>query len=132
MGSTATSSAADPSRCACAREVPKDAFLKAVVHDGVNIHTVKHFGRHIPAELRTALELGPLPDLDGVTCSEEGCERRYGLEWDHVDPVANGGETSYVNLKPKCEPHHWDKTEEDRKHGKLRGSAREPRPPPDG
>jgi hypothetical protein len=115
-----------------AREMSKDAFLKAVIHDGVTIHTVKHFGRHIPAELRTALELGPLPEFDGVTCSEEGCDRRYGLEWDHVDPVANGGETSYVNLEPKCEPHHSDKTEDDRKNGKLRGSAREPRPPPTG
>ena len=27
---------------------------QGVLHDGVNIHTVKHFGRHIPAELRTA------------------------------------------------------------------------------
>jgi len=113
-----------------AREMSKDAFLKAVVHDGVNIHTVKHFGRHIPAELRTALELGPLPDLDGVTCSEEGCDRRYGLEWDHHNPVANGGETSYENLGPKCEPHHWDKTERDRKAGRHRGRPREPGPPP--
>ena len=83
-----------------AREMAKDAFLKAVLHDGVNIHTVKHFGRHIPAELRTALELGPLPDLDGVTCSDEGCDRRYGLEWDHDDPFSNGGPTSYENLNP--------------------------------
>ena len=113
-----------------AREMAKDAFLKAVLHDGVNIHTVKHFGRHIPAELRTALEVGPLPDLDGVLCSEEGCDRRYGIEWDHDDPVANGGETSYENLNPKCGPHHWDKTERDRHAGRHRGRAREPRPPP--
>ena len=113
-----------------ARQLSKVAFLKAVLHDGVNIHTVKHFGRHIPAELRTALELGPLPDLDGVTCSEEGCDRRYGLEWDHDNPVANGGETSYENLGPKCEPHHWDKTERDSKAGRHRGRPREPRPPP--
>ncbi len=115
-----------------AREVAKDAFLKAVLHDGVNIHTVKHFGRHVPAELRTALELGPLPELDGVTCSEEGCDRRYGLEWDHRDPVANGGETSFENLGPYCGPHHDDKTERDRREGKLGDRAREPRPPPDG
>jgi hypothetical protein len=38
-----------------------DAFLKAVAHDGVRIETVAHFGRHISAELRTALELGALP-----------------------------------------------------------------------
>jgi hypothetical protein len=115
-----------------ARELSKDAFLKAVLHDGVNVHTVKHFGRHIPAELRTALELGELPDLDGVVCSEEGCDRRYGLEWDHRDPVANGGETSFENLDPYCEPHHVDKTERDRKDGKLGERPPEPRPPPDG
>jgi hypothetical protein len=113
-----------------ARELSRDAFLKAVLHDGVNLHTVKHFGRHIPAELRTALELGPLPDLDGVVCSEEGCDRCYGLEWDHVDPVANGGETSFVNLEPKCTPHHWDKTARDRRSGRLRRRDRRPRPPP--
>jgi hypothetical protein len=115
-----------------AHEMSKDAFLKAVLHDGVNIHTVKHLGRHIPAELRTALELGPLPDLDGITCSEDGCDRRYSLEWDHIDPVANGGPTSYANLGPKCEPHHWDKTERDRRAGRHRGRAPEPRPPPSG
>ena len=56
------------------RELGRDAFLKAVLHDGKQIHTVAHFGRHIPAELRTALELGPLPRLDGVRCADEGCE----------------------------------------------------------
>jgi hypothetical protein len=114
-----------------ARDLAQDAFLKAVLHDGVNIHTVKHFGRHIPAELRTALELGTLPDLDGAVCSEAGCDRRYGLEWDHDNPIANGGETSYENVGPKCEPHHWDKTEQDRKGGKH-GSrrSRPPWPPP--
>jgi len=115
-----------------AREMAKDAFLKVVIHDGVKIHTVKHFGRHIPAELRTALELGALPDLDGVVCSEAGCDRRYGLEWDHDNPVANGGETSYDNLGPKCAPHHWDKTERDRKAGKHRGRPQPARPPPRG
>jgi hypothetical protein len=103
-----------------------------VLHDGVNLHTVTHFGRHIPAELRTALELGDLPDLDGVTCSEKDCDRRYGLEWDHDHPVANGGETSYRNLRPQCKPHHRDKTERDRKAGRLRGRVRKPRPSPSG
>jgi len=31
-----------------AHELGKDAFLKAVLHYGVAIHTVKHFGRHFP------------------------------------------------------------------------------------
>jgi hypothetical protein len=113
-----------------AREMSDDAFLKAVLHDGVNLHTIKHFGRHISAELRTALELGELPDFDGAVCSEEGCDRRYGLEWDHYTPIANGGETSYRNVGPKCKPHHWDKPDRDRRAGRHRGRPREPRPPP--
>ena len=102
-----------------ARRLGRDAFLKAVLHDGVRIQTVAHFGRHIPTELRTALELGPPPDFDGVECDEGGCGRRYGLEWDHVDPVANGGPTSYDNLRARCWPHHRAKTERDRRAGLL-------------
>jgi hypothetical protein len=94
-----------------ARELAEDAFLKAVLHDGVNIHTVAHFGRHIPAVLRTALELGPVPDFDGVTCAESGCERRFGLEWDHDRERTDGGLTSYDNLIARCKPDHRTKTQ---------------------
>jgi hypothetical protein len=107
-----------------AKQLSKDAFLKVVLHDGVEISTVCHLGRHIRAELRTALELGPVPDFDGVTCSVPGCGRRYGLEWDHEDPVANQGPTSYENLKPKCWPHHQEKTAEDRRAGLLDGAIK--------
>ena len=102
-----------------ARELEKDALLKVVLHDGVNIHTVAHLGRYRPAELETALMLGKPPAFDGLTCDTEGCDRRYGLEWDHVDPVANDGVTSYENVGPQCWPHHQDKTERDRKAGLL-------------
>jgi Domain of unknown function (DUF222)/HNH endonuclease len=101
------------------RQLSEDALIKAVLHDGVRIGTVKHFGRHISAELRTALELGAPPGFDGAVCAEPGCGRRYGLEWDHVDPVAHGGPTSYQNLQPRCWPHHRDKTERDRAAGLL-------------
>ncbi len=113
-----------PIPVAIARELERDAFLKAVLHDGVNVHTVAHFGRRRPAHLETALLLGAPPEFDGITCSEEGCDRRYGLEWDHLDPCANGGETSLENLGPKCKPHHWDKTERDRRAGLLGARAR--------
>jgi hypothetical protein len=111
------------------RELSEDAFIKAVLHDGTRIETVVHYGRHINAELRTALELGPVPDFDGVTCIEAGCDRRYHLEWDHVDPRANHGPTSYENLKPRCWPHHQEKTARDRQAGLLRGNRQGPDPP---
>ena len=100
-----------------------DAFVKAVLHDGVDILKVKHFGRHIPAELRTAIALGPLPELNGLTCVEDGCERRHHLELDHIDPVANFGPTSFENLAPRCWPHHREKTERDRRAGLLAGGG---------
>jgi hypothetical protein len=113
-----------------ARRMLEDAFLKVVLTDGVDVQRVVHFGRHIPAELRTALEIGPPPAFAGVTCSELGCERRYGLEWDHVLPVAAGGPTSFDNLTPRCGPHHAAKTGRDRATGLLgplgaSGDARE-------
>ena len=109
-----------------AQELGKDAFLKAVLHDGVAIHTIAHYGRRYPAILRTALMLGTPPDFEGRICSEPGCDRRYHLERDHLDPCANGGQTTFENLASPCWPHHRTKTERDRKAGLLRGQPRGP------
>src|SRR5439155_15367554 len=38
------------------RELGRDAFLKAVLQTGVKIDTIAHFGRRVPAVLRTALD----------------------------------------------------------------------------
>ncbi|MCZ7526255.1 MAG: HNH endonuclease [Acidimicrobiia bacterium] len=87
-----------------ARELLEDAFLKGVLVDGTRVEAVRHFGRRIPAELRTALEVRSILEHGDVTCSVPGCDRRAGLEWDHHDPHANGGPTSYQNLQPLCAP----------------------------
>jgi hypothetical protein len=112
-----------------ARELGRDAFLKAVLHDGVKIDTIAHFGRKTPAVLRTALQLGAPPVFPGLKCSQPSCDRRYHLEFDHIDPVANDGPTAYANLEPLCWPHHQMKTLRDRKAGLLRGKPRGPDPP---
>jgi hypothetical protein len=108
--------------------VADDAFVKAVVMRGDEIHEVAHFGRRMSATLRTALELGPAPRFEGAVCVEDGCDRRHDLEWDHVDPVANDGVSSYENIEARCRPHHWAKTGRDRKAGLLgkRGADRAP------
>ncbi|HEV8626959.1 MAG TPA: HNH endonuclease signature motif containing protein [Acidimicrobiia bacterium] len=103
-----------------ARELGRDSFLKAVLHTGTEIHTIAHFGRKYPAVLRTALDLGAPPDFNGNVCAAPGCDRCYHLQRDHIDPVANGGLTSYVNNQPLCPPDHRIKTERDRKAGLLR------------
>jgi len=87
---------------------------------------VAHFGRHIRAELRTALEVGAPHDFEGVACVEAGCGRRYGLEGVHVDPVGNRGLPSYENLRPRCGPHRREKTERDRAAGLLGRAGRGP------
>jgi hypothetical protein len=95
------------------------AFVKAVLHDGTQVTHVAHHGRYLSAEMRTALGIGPPPAFDGLACSEPGCERRLGLEIDHLDPVAHGGATSLENLDPKCFVHHQAKTRRDRSAGLL-------------
>jgi HNH endonuclease len=118
-----------PIPVAVVREIAKDAFLKVAFHDGVEIKKIAHLGRRRPAELQTALELGAPPDLAGVTCCEAGCDRQYGLEWDHVDPVANQGPTSFENLAARCYPHHREKTKRDRAAGLLGGGSGGRAPP---
>ena len=100
----------------------RDAFIKGVLHDGVEIQHVVHYGRRPNAMQRTALMLGLPPEFDGAKCPEPGCERRFGLEYDHIDPVANGGVTSLENITPRCDEHHGQKTERDRRAGRLGGN----------
>jgi hypothetical protein len=87
------------------REVLGDAFVTAVIKKGVDITTVAHLGRHIPAELRTALTVA------GRECDVEGCRHRGYLELDHCDvDFAKGGLTSWWNLTWLCYVHHRRKT----------------------
>ena len=112
-----------------AKQLAADAFLKAVLHDGVDVQRVRHFGRRYTAHLRTALDLGPVPAFTGRACAD--CARTYGLERDHVDPVAHTGTTTISNLVDRCYPCHAAKTERDRRAGLLgrRARARGPGPP---
>ena len=55
------------------------------------------------------------------------CGKRYGIERDHVDPVANGGITSHDNMAGRCYECHQRKTDQDRQAGLLGGGGgREP------
>jgi len=81
-----------------------EAFLKLLVVDGVDIKTVAHMGRHIPAPLRTAVE-----ERDRV-CQVPTCDMAMGLEIDHIVPFAEGGPASLENLVRLCRRHHLQKT----------------------
>ena len=102
-----------------ARRISENAFLKGVVIEGCEITKVRHFGRYIPAELRTALDLGKPPELDGRVCAK--CGTRFRVQDDHREALANGGLTSRDNLGHLCDPDHKDKTEQDRQARLLGG-----------
>ena len=108
-----------------AKEVARDAFINAVLVDGEDLRHFKRFGRHVPPEIKVALELGTAPGFDGPACSD--CGNRFTPERDHLEPVVAEGPTSYSNVAWRCNPCHVAKTESDRKAGKLT-----PRPPPGG
>jgi hypothetical protein len=86
------------------REQLGSAFLTAIITKGKDILTVAHLGRHVPAEVMTALL------VSGRECDAEGCNHRGYLERDHVHDHAKGGPTSYENLCWLCYRHHRLKT----------------------
>ncbi|MCA1704739.1 MAG: HNH endonuclease [Actinobacteria bacterium] len=111
----------DPS---VAKEIAQDAFLNGLFFDGKDVRNFKRWTRNTPVEVRLALELGEAPEFDGVVCVD--CGNRFRTEFDHVEPHAALGPASQENLKPRCWTCHQEKTERDRKAGKLK-----PRDPPE-
>lgn len=89
---------------AVARRLAEDAILKVVVTKGVEVTTVAHGGRTIPAHVRTALE------CRDPKCIVPHCDMRRGLEIDHRDPWAATRDTSVANLARLCRWHHYQKS----------------------
>ena len=100
-----------------AKRIAKDAFLSGLFFDGVDLTKLKRWSRHIPVEVGIALELGEPPGFDGVACDD--CGNRFRTEFDHVQPRVAGGPMANGNIKPRCWTCHRQKTERDRKAGKL-------------
>ena len=82
-----------------------EAILKVIIGDGVDVRTVAHIGRAVPAHLRSALE-----NRD-ETCVVPGCDVGRGLEIDHYKiGFAQDGPTELWNLCRLCRWHHHLKT----------------------
>jgi hypothetical protein len=79
------------------------AFVKVVLHDGVDISKVSHPGRHIPEVLRTAVH-----ERDGYTCVRPGCGATTKLQIHHwVVEVHKHGVTALWNLASVCPHDHY-------------------------
>ena len=88
-------------------DVMGDATAKLVISDGVDVRTVCHLGRTVPAHVETALE------ARDRTCVVPGCDVSLSLEIDHWKiPFAQGGPTELWNLARLCRFHHQMKTYE--------------------
>jgi hypothetical protein len=70
------------------------AFVKVLLHHGTDVSKVAHVGRHIPAELKTAIL-----ERDNYTCVRPGRGATSHLEIHHYKvPHAKGGPAAYWNL----------------------------------
>ena len=82
-----------------------DATARLVIRDGVDVTTVAHLGRTVPAPVETALE------ARDPTCVVPNCTVALSLEIDHwAVPFAEGGPSALWNLCRLCRFHHRLKT----------------------
>jgi hypothetical protein len=106
-----------------ARRLAADSILSVLITDGVDVTSVAHAGRTIPAAIRTALiERDPV-------CVVPGCGIRESLEIDHLLPFGNDGPTSLANLARLCHWHHYLKTHQRYRLARI-GDQWEWQPPP--
>lgn len=104
-----------------AKEIARDAVVNVVITDGKDLRNWARYGRCMPSELKTAMELGKAPDFDGPKCVR--CGNRFRPERDHIEPVVALGPTKLSNLDWLCDPCHDVKTDEDREAQKLKPRA---------
>ena len=62
--------------------------------------------RHIPAHVRREVWRRDQGRCTFVSETGHRCESRTRLEFDHVTPVARGGEATLDNLRLRCRPHN--------------------------
>jgi Domain of unknown function (DUF222) len=103
-GETCEIAGIGPVPVATARAIMADAFVTAVVTDGVEVSKVVHLGRTVTAHQRTALE------VRDRECVVPGCHVRRHLEIDHVEPWAPTRVTRLDRLARLCHFHHAQKT----------------------
>ena len=87
-----------------ARQMSEDAILKVLVTDGVDVRAVAHWGRTIPAHLRSALE------VRDRKCIVPRCDRSSDCQIDHRNAYGRARVTRLEDLALLCRWHHYQKT----------------------
>ena len=105
------------------RHMLDDAFLAAVLTDGIDVRTVTHLGRRPNAFQQTVLE------LTHSRCDVEGCSREMFLEADHRVDWSTVKVTDLTNIDKLCEHHHDLKTNQGWRL--VAGTGKRPFVPPD-
>jgi hypothetical protein len=93
-----------PVPVAVARELMTDAFIAAVLKDGVDIRRVVHLGRRPTRMQMTALR------VRDPRCVVPGCETAEGLEVDHIPEWEQTHHTTLDELARECAFHHDQRT----------------------
>jgi 5-methylcytosine-specific restriction endonuclease McrA len=63
-------------------------------------------GRHIPAEVKRQVWKRDQGRCTFVSASGRRCDARRFLEYDHIEPVARGGKSTFENLRLRCRAHN--------------------------
>ncbi len=62
--------------------------------------------RHIPAHVKRAVRRRDGGQCTYVSDTGHRCEERGRLQFDHVDPVARGGQATVENIRLRCQAHN--------------------------
>jgi hypothetical protein len=62
--------------------------------------------RHIPADVKRAVRARDGDRCTFVSPSGDRCEATKLLEFDHIEPVARGGESTVDNIRQRCRVHN--------------------------
>jgi hypothetical protein len=66
-----------------------------------NTHTTVKATRYIPATIKHYVWM-----RDKGRCTHSGCNSKHKLQYDHITPLAKGGETTVMNLRLLCQTHN--------------------------
>ena len=86
-------------------ELEKKKFARAE-HPMPRPHADASTGRHIPASVRRSVVQRDGGRCAFVSSNGKRCESRGRLEFDHVTPVARGGQTMAENVRLLCRDHN--------------------------